>query len=102
MQQLVIQFPLPETYPGSADFEKLVALEDALERDANDAYEVDGHDAGAGEMNIFILTDDAISTFRLIQDKLAGEIGWRAGFRDLDSDEYTPLAPPGLAIFKIQ
>ncbi|MGP8101045.1 MAG: hypothetical protein ACLQHL_09875 [Candidatus Cybelea sp.] len=46
-------------------------LEDTLEQDANGAYEVDGHDAGAG-------------------------------FRDLDSDEYTPLALAGLATFDVQ
>ncbi|HLY02943.1 MAG TPA: hypothetical protein VKR56_10690 [Candidatus Cybelea sp.] len=88
--------------PDVVDLDALVALEDRLERDANGAYEVDGHDAGACEMNIFILTDDAISTFNAIKDKLPEESSWRAGFRDLDSDSYTPLAPAGLAVFEVQ
>ena len=59
----MIQFPLSKARPHAIDLDALVALEDRLEQDVNGAYEVDGHDAGAGEMNIFILTDDAVSTF---------------------------------------
>lgn len=100
--QLVIQFPLSKNRPDAIDLDALVALEDRLEQDADGAYEVDGHDAGAGEMNIFILTDDAVSTFNLIKDKLPEEPSWLAGFRDLDADDYTPLAPADLAIFDVQ
>jgi hypothetical protein len=102
MHQLVIQFPLRKAMPDVVDLDALVALEGRLEQDANGEYEVDGHDAGAGEMNIFILTDDAVSTFNVIKGKLPDEPSWRAGFRDLDSDDYTPLAPAGLAIFEVQ
>ena len=52
----MIQFPLQSTYPSATELDALVSLEDKLEHDANGAYEVDGHDAGAGEMNIFIIT----------------------------------------------
>jgi hypothetical protein len=102
MYQLVIQFPLNSTFPSAAEFEAVVAIEEQLERDAGDAYEVDGHDAGAGEMNIFIITDDAVATFNSIEDKLPAGLRWRAGFRDLDADDYTPLAPAGLATFEVQ
>ncbi|HLX26690.1 MAG TPA: hypothetical protein VKR05_06830 [Candidatus Cybelea sp.] len=102
MHQLVIQFPLRNTKPDVAELDALVALEGTLDQDANGAYEVDGHDAGAGEMHIFILTDDAISTFNMIKGKLPDEPSWRAGFRDLDSDDYTPLAPAGLTNFEVQ
>jgi hypothetical protein len=102
MYQLVIQFPLRNTSPSAAELDALVSLEDKLEHDANGAYEVDGHDAGAGEMNIFIITADAVATFNQIEGKLPADLSWRAGFRDLDSDDYTPLAPVGLAAFEVQ
>lgn len=92
MHQLVIQFPLHNTYPDTANLDALFALEDTLEQDANGAYMVDGHDAGAAEMDIFILTNDAISTLDLIKSKLPDRVNWRACFRELDSDEYTSLA----------
>ena len=63
MHQLVIQFPLSTEYPSSADFAALISLEEKLERFGEDTLDVDGHDAGAGEMNIFIMTDDAVKTF---------------------------------------
>lgn len=102
MHQLVIQFPLRNTYPDSADLDALIALEDTLEQDANGAYHVDGHDAGAAEMDIFILTHDAISTFNLIKNKLPDQPNWRACFRELDSDEYTSIAPATLGALNVR
>ena len=59
--QLVLQFPAD----GLADFDELVSLEEALEKNLSGIAEVDGHDLGAGEFNIFILTDDPVRAFRL-------------------------------------
>ena len=102
MHQLVIQFPLSTTNPNGSDFDALISLEETLERFAEDKFEVDGHDAGAGEMNIFIITDDAVKTFALIEGSLPSDRPWRAGFRDLDADDYIPIAPPDLTTFEVQ
>ena len=101
MHQLVIQFPLSTEYPSTADFDALVSLEEKLERLGEDKFDVDGHDAGAGEMNIFIMTDDAVKTFGSIEASLPSDRPWRAGFRDLDADDYIPIAPPDLKTFEV-
>lgn len=102
MHQLVIQFPLGTTNPNDSDLDTLISLEETLERFAGDKFEVDGHDAGAAEMNIFIITDDAARTFGLIEALLPSDRPWRAGFRDLDADNYIPIAPPELTVFEVQ
>jgi hypothetical protein len=38
----------------------------------------------------------------LIRDLLPADVNWRAGFRDIDSDEYIPLAPAGLVSFQVK
>jgi hypothetical protein len=101
VQQLVIQFPLKALNPDRSEFGAVIAIEERLERLSKGAYDVDGHDAGMGEMNIFIITESAVATFEAIKDHLPGERSWRAGFRDLDSDDYSPLAPTGLATFEV-
>jgi hypothetical protein len=98
----VIQFPLDTLNPGITCFDALISLEADIEQRSNGAYEVDGHDAGAAEMNIFIITENAITTFGLIRDLLPADVNWRAGFRDIDSDEYIPLAPAGLVSFQVK
>ena len=49
--QLVLQLPAT----SGEDFDELIAIEDAMEITfAGLPHEVDGHDFGSGEMNIFI------------------------------------------------
>ena len=55
--QLVLQWPAPL----SADLDDIVQAEDRLIECLSDEISVDGHDIGASEANIFILTDDPIS-----------------------------------------
>lgn len=102
MHQLVIQFPLSEVQPQTAELEGLYALEARLARISDGKFDVDGHDIGAGEMNVFILAEDAANALDLIREHLAETPPWRAGFRDLDSEEYVPLAPAGLAAFNVK
>jgi hypothetical protein len=101
VQQLVVQFPLKATFPDRSELDTAIALEERLEQLSNGAFEIDGHDAGAGEINIFIITDDAATTLDSIRSELPNDQSWRAGFRDLDSDDYSPLAPNGLATFEV-
>src|SRR5262245_52379044 len=57
--QLVLQ------WPGSSlkDYDEMIAMENKLIEDLSKGSKVDGHDAGSGEVNIFILTDDPELTF---------------------------------------
>lgn len=101
MQQLVIQFPLRTSPMDRAEFDSLIALEDELTELSDGTYDVDGHDVGSGEMNIFIFSEDATATFDMIKGHLPSEHVWRAGFRDIDSDEFTALAPSGSTEFNV-
>ena len=46
------------------DLDATVALEDALIEKLGAFADVDGHDVGSGETNIFIYTSDPAATFR--------------------------------------
>jgi hypothetical protein len=102
MQQLVIQFPLKAIFPDEAELDSIVEIEERLDELAGGRFDVDGHDAGNGEMNIFIITDDAADTFELVREHLPADRKWRAGFRDDDADEYVPLAPKDLPTFEVR
>jgi hypothetical protein len=99
-QQLVLQFAV-----GSMeDYDAVVALEDRLIDGLADGSVVDGHDVGGGAMHVYIWTDDADVTFsrahELVRaDPLAEHL--RAGYRDRDGDEFTPLWPADLTEFDI-
>jgi hypothetical protein len=68
------------------------------------AGEVDGHDCGSGEANIFILTDNPTETFRRVKTILKeGEL-WerlRVAYREVAGDDYTVLWPKHLTTFKV-
>jgi hypothetical protein len=101
MHQLVLQFPAGSV----ADYNALVALEDALIDGLGDRADVDGHDLAQGEMNVFIWTEDASRTLELVQKLLAGDqllSALAAGYRDEDADVYTPLWPEHSDAFVVQ
>ena len=64
--QLVLQFR-GETL---ADYDQMVALEDRLIEDLGSSADVDGHDCGSGETNIFIFTPDPVTTFWRVRQTL--------------------------------
>jgi hypothetical protein len=78
------------------DFDSLVNLEDRLQRLVEPIADVDGHDMGSGEMNIFVLTADPVATFKrakpLLSDaSLLGKVG--VAYRELRSDDFTVIWP---------
>jgi len=82
----------------------MVALETALIGALPDGSEVDGHDAGSGEMNIFISTDHPLQVFdslkgSLVAHNLFADI--RVAYREAAKDEYTILWPRGLRSFTV-
>ena len=60
--QLILQFP----FSTLEDYDALVVLEESLSKHLANCADVDGHDAGSGEMNIFLLTDDPVQAFGII------------------------------------
>ena len=90
--QLVLQFP----FSGLTDYDAMIVLEEALIAEVGNKALVDGHDAGSGEMNIFIHTNDP----RRIFEKILSSHGsnpifsrMKAGYRGFESDDYTTLWP---------
>jgi len=92
--QLVLQFQ------GGAldDFDVLIALEDELGEALGDLADVDGHDIGAGEANIFIFTSDPVGAFNvvrpvLIKSKCLEKV--TAAYREVEGEDYTVIWPVG-------
>ena len=91
MYQLVLQFAANTV----SDYDALVALEQQLTAALGDS-EVDGHDMGSGEANIFILTSDPQKAFHQVVPVLehTGQMpAIRAAYRRTDEDEYHVLWP---------
>jgi len=95
--QLILQWPV-------ADYDALEAGENALVDGLDPTHEVDGHDIGSGEMNIFVLTGDPVAAFQSAQ-RILGALGmWldaRAAFRPVGGSEFTVLWPEGAADFRV-
>jgi hypothetical protein len=91
MHQLVLQFAANSL----RDYDELVALENELIAELGES-DVDGHDMGSGEANIFILTGDAKKTFRQLVPVLqrVGRLPQvTAAYRGTDEDRYHVLWP---------
>ena len=98
--QLVLQWPVSSI----EDYDALIELEEAFLEGASSDISVDGHDAGSGEFNIFVLTTDPNRTFadlKKIVDNFKMTQGLRAGYRSLKAELYTAIWPTHLASFKI-
>jgi hypothetical protein len=95
--QLVIQL----TGESANDFDLLIKLEDKLEEELTGSFEVDGHDFGNNEMNIFILTSEPDNIFKQIKGLLPKTFisNARIAYRNLESENYTLLWPKNLSEF---
>ena len=92
--QLVLQF----RGDSLADYDQMIALEDRLIEALGDSADIDGHDTGSGETNIFIFTSDPVATFRQTQPVLQSMDqlkGVTAAFRDVQGVPFTLLWPEG-------
>jgi len=98
--QLVVQFQAS----SMQDFDRLVALEESLRGALEGFAEVDGHDFGSGEFDVFVHTDEPKETFERIPEVVnrpQPERHMRAAYRDFDDEGYTILWPPNLKEFKL-
>ena len=76
----------------------MIALEEQFIAVLGRSAQVDGHDSGSGESNIFVITDHPASTFEQVRPSLerAGCLASvRVAYRDLASEDYTVLWPEG-------
>ena len=99
--QLVLQFTTAEELDS---YDRLIRFEDALISLLGRSAKVDGHDFGAGEMNIFIITEDPVSTFALVQQtdqSIRPSQEMKAAYRPIDGEEFVCLWPPKLEHFDI-
>jgi hypothetical protein len=90
--QLVLQFKGGNLF----DLDTLLSLEDQLQELIGPIGDVDGHDMGSGEANIFVITPDPIAAFErikplLFETSLLNTV--RAAYRDVRSDVFTVLWP---------
>ena len=99
--QIVIQWD----NESIADFDSFIGIEDLLYEKLPARHVVDGHDAGCGELNIFILTDSPQAAFVDIEAVLDAQPYWqdaRVAYRKLLSDHFVVCWPDGLATFSIK
>jgi hypothetical protein len=98
--QLILQFEAEK--PN--DFDDLVRIENVLRDELAPKADVDGHDVGAGEFNIFIFTGAPEETFHRAHALLSthGRPGkFRAAYREPGAEEFVILWPRGLSEFTI-
>ena len=98
--QLVIQFP-EELY---GDLDWIADLENRLDESIVDA-EVDGHDIGSGEVNIFIHANNPVNTFQTVKNILEEDDvvleNIKSAYREIGENNYIPLWPENLVDFKV-
>lgn len=90
--QLIIQFPAESL----EDFDALIDLEERLIEAVGSTADIDGHDFGSGEANIFIFTSDPSATFDLLRDQLKHQNiieKCKVAYRESDGEQYTVLWP---------
>lgn len=98
--QLVLQLPAF----SAEDYDEMIELEKIIEGNLADLGDADGHDAGSGEMNIFILTDSPKAVFDRIRQAPAMRNvmpDLKVAYREIGKDDFTILHPAGLTRFAI-
>ena len=98
--QLVLQF----NGDSLSDYDALITLEDDLIQEFGDTADVDGHDIGAGQANIFIVTSHPERTFDrartvLERSQLLGAV--TAAYRAVAGDSFTVLWPAHQQVFSV-
>jgi hypothetical protein len=98
--ELVLQWPST----SKVGFEEMIKIEDTLTHALGSHSEVEGHEWGAGEFDIFIDTDDPMEAFKKIKQVLQGSDAWadlRVAYRDEAEPEYTIIWPENLKYFNL-
>jgi len=97
---LVIQLPADSL----GDIEELINIEDTLIARLPQECDVDGHDMGATQANIFVKTSDLAATFAALEAVFRDRAEWKEmkiAYRDAAGSKYTPLHPKSLQEFVV-
>ena len=76
----------------------MIAVEDQLNEALGDSADVDGHDMGSGERNIFIFTPDPERTFlqaKPVLERARSLQSVTAAYRAVEGERYTVIWPEG-------
>lgn len=99
--QFVIQF----SQNSQNKFDHLIGLEDQLEQLLNSDSEIDGHDIGNDQMNIFIMTNKPIDLFNQIKHLLINNkfsLGKaKVAYREINNNNFIILFPRDLKTFEL-
>ena len=98
--QLVLQFPATSL----DDYDTFIALEENLRQQIGALGEVDGHDFGSGEMNIFIITSNPIKTFDYLKPIIVNRdlmTILKAAYRKMEEQEFQIIWPAQLKEFRV-
>jgi hypothetical protein len=71
----------------------------------SERHDVDGHDMGSGEMNIFIHTEHLTAAFAEVEKALSANSMWddlRAAYREESGEGYVVLWPRDLGKFDVR
>jgi hypothetical protein len=101
MYQLVLQWPASSI----DDYDTMISVEDSLIEGLSDEAEVDGHDGGSGEVNIFVLAHEPAKLFERIKAILNDCGVWsdvRIAYRCVEGNDYTILWPKNLRKFEVR
>lgn len=98
--QLILQWPASSI----KDYDSMIEIEEVVIEGLSSLGKVDGHDAGSGEMNIFIFTDHPKLAFERVE-RILGTKDFtpdlKAAYREVGKDEFTILYPEDLSYFAI-
>lgn len=89
---------------SSLNYDKLLEIEELLEEKLSDESEVDGHDIGSEQMNIFIFTDNPLRSVEHVKAILGKHKSWeaiRVAYRETNGNKYTILWPKHLIQFVV-
>ena len=86
------------------DYDAMISLENSLIEGLQDD-EIEGHDFGSGEFNMFIRTNNPVRAFESAKkileiDDLLDNV--RAAYRDIEFEKYTILWPTSLSDFNVR
>lgn len=98
--QIVLQWPASSI----AGYDRMIEIESFLIDTISEGSEIDGHDAGSGEVNIFVHTDDVHLSFAEIKGLLATRSvlkDARIAYREIGKDQYSVLWPEDLKNFSV-
>jgi hypothetical protein len=88
----------------SEDFDRLISLEETLEKAMPGGSKLDGHDFGGDEFNIFLHTNNPRALFQQVCEVLETAhpgLLFSAGFRGFGEEYYTVLWPPSSTEFSV-